>query len=126
MKSTGSYHTHKDQRPKFKDQRSMTQMIKSEALPQEMQQHTYAIMYRVEGEHWWFVGRRRILENFVRKICQDLKKDLNVTRPHILDVGWGPGANLELPPKLGHAEGVEIPPDALPFCRARGLTNVSL
>jgi len=43
----------------------------SAALPQEMQQHTYAIMDEVEGSHWWFVGRRAILEEFLRQILQD-------------------------------------------------------
>ena len=33
-----------------------------------MQQHTYAIMDRVEDSHWWFVGRRAILESFLRDI----------------------------------------------------------
>lgn len=95
-----------------------------EQLPQAMQQHTYAIMYRVEGEHWWFVGRRRILEGFVREICRDLKRDLGVERPHILDVGCGTGANLEMLSAFGDAEGVDVSPAALSFCRARGLTNV--
>src|SRR5437868_7866331 len=104
----------------------MAQMIKSESLPQEMQQHTYAIMYRVEGEHWWFVGRRRILESFVQKICQDLKRDLHITRPHILDVGCGTGANLEMLSEFGDAEGVDVSQDALAFCRERGLANVHL
>jgi SAM-dependent methyltransferase len=89
-------------------------------LPQEMQQHTYSIMYEVEGAHWWFVGRRRIIESFVEKIC----RDLNVERPRILDVGCGTGANLEMLAQFGDAEGVDISPDALAFCRARGLEKV--
>ena len=28
-----------------------------------MQQHTYAIMDRVEDSHWWFVGRRKLFPN---------------------------------------------------------------
>ena len=40
------------------------------ALPQEMQQHTYAIMDEVEGSHWWFVGRRAILESFLKGIAK--------------------------------------------------------
>jgi SAM-dependent methyltransferase len=99
-------------------------MEKSLSLPREMQQHTYAIMYRVEGEHWWFAGRRRILEGFVQKICQDLERELNVTRPHILDVGCGTGANLEMLSQFGDAEGVDVSQDALAFCRERGLKNV--
>ena len=45
----------------------------NQALPREMQQHTYAIMDRVEEKHWWFVGRRAILESFLRQIIGRLK-----------------------------------------------------
>jgi SAM-dependent methyltransferase len=100
----------------------MSTTVKSagEALPQEMQQHTYSIMYEVEGTHWWFAGRRRIIESFVEKICRDLGKE----RPRILDVGCGTGANLEMLARFGEAEGVDVSADALTFCLARGLTNV--
>jgi SAM-dependent methyltransferase len=81
-------------------------------------------MYEVEGEHWWFAGRRRILESFVERICQDLRRDLNAVRPRILDVGCGTGANLEMLSQFGEAEGVDVSPDALAFCRERGLKNV--
>lgn len=96
----------------------------SKALPQEMQQHTYSIMYKVEGEHWWFAGRRRILESFVERICRDLRRDLNAVRPHILDVGCGTGANLEMLSQFGDAEGVDVSQEALAFCLERGLKNV--
>src|ERR1044071_3126948 len=96
----------------------------AERLPQEMQQHTYSIMYEVEGAHWWFVGRRRILESFVHRICGDLKRELNVERPRILDVGCGTGANLEMLGQFGEAHGVDVSTDALAFCRARGLEHV--
>ncbi|HEV2800018.1 MAG TPA: class I SAM-dependent methyltransferase [Pyrinomonadaceae bacterium] len=95
-----------------------------QALPREMQQHTYAIMYEVEGSHWWFAGRRRILESFVRTIVADL--NLEGRRPRILDVGCGTGANLEMLAQFGEAEGVDVSEDALTFCRARGLHGVKL
>ncbi len=85
-----------------------------------MQQHTYSIMYRVEGTHWWFVGRRRILSLFLNEIRRRLKTE----RPRILDVGCGTGANLELLSSFGEAEGVDVSPEALEFCRSRGLQNV--
>src|SRR5919206_966109 len=97
-------------------------MSNSLSLPREMQQHTYAIMYEVEGSHWWFAGRRRILESFVRTIVADL--NLEGRRPRILDVGCGTGANLEMLAQFGKAEGVDVSEDALAFCRARGLTAV--
>jgi SAM-dependent methyltransferase len=92
------------------------------ALPREMQQHTYSIMYEVEGTHWWFAGRRRIIGGFVEEICREMKEE----RTRILDVGCGTGANLELLAQYGDAEGVDISADALAFCRARGLEKVRL
>ncbi len=99
---------------------SSTAEIVSKPLPQEMQQHTYSIMYKVEGVHWWFVGRRRIIASFVARIIDSLHKD----RPRILDVGCGTGANLELLGQFGLAEGVDVSAQALDFCRARGLVEV--
>lgn len=92
----------------------------SAALPQEMQQHTYAIMDEVEGSHWWFVGRRAILEEFLRQIIQNLKT--KIQDPRILDIGCGTGANLEMLAHYGESEGVDVSDDALAFCRLKGLT----
>lgn len=90
-----------------------------EELPQEMERHTYRIMYEAEETHWWFAGRRRIIESFVENICRDAQG-----RPRILDVGCGTGANLELLGQYGDAEGVDVSIDALDFCRARRLKYV--
>lgn len=91
-------------------------------LPQEMQHHTYSIMYEVEESHWWFAGRRRILSSFVKQIVKSLKTD----RPRILDVGCGTGANLEMLSEFGAAEGVDVSAEALKFCHSRGLNQVKL
>ena len=84
-----------------------------------MQQHTYAIMNRVEDSHWWYVGRRAILESFLEQIIQNPKS--KIQNPKILDVGCGTGGNLEMLAKFGAAEGVDISDDALEFCKAKGL-----
>jgi SAM-dependent methyltransferase len=89
----------------------------SKALPQEMEQHTYAIMNRVEDSHWWFVGRRAILEEFLRQLTSKSE----IENPKFLDVGCGTGANLEMLAQFGEAEGVDVSDDALEFCRAKGL-----
>ena len=85
-----------------------------------MQQHTYAIMGRVEDKHWWFVGRRAILESFMRSIVDKLGEPRSGRR--VLDVGCGTGANLEMLSQFGNAEGVDVSDDALDFCRRKGLT----
>ncbi len=88
-------------------------------LSKEMEQHTYAIMNRVEDSHWWFVGRRAILEEFLRQIIRNPKS--KIQNPKILDVGCGTGANLEMLANFGTAEGVDVSDDALEFCRQKGL-----
>lgn len=90
-----------------------------------MQAHTYPIMYEVEGAHWWFAGRRRILESFLEEIVEHLNVPED-EQPHILDVGCGTGANLEMLRRFGKAEGVDVSEEALQFCRARGLEEVKL
>ena len=87
-----------------------------------MKEHTYPIMFRVEQEHWWYTGRRKILSGFVEEICRQVTD----RRPRILDVGCGTGANLLMLSEYGDAEGVDISEDALAFCRERGLDKVSL
>ncbi len=104
------------------------------ALPQEMQQHTYAIMDEVEGSHWWFVGRRAILEMFLKQIVHRSESRLQAASSQagpaeggtqnelrILDVGCGTGANIEMLSAYGDAEGVDVSDDALEFCRQKGL-----
>jgi SAM-dependent methyltransferase len=106
----------------------------SATLPQEMQQHTYAIMDEVEGSHWWFVGRRAILESFLETIVNRSEFRLKAANAEegpvkagtpneirILDVGCGTGANLEMLAQFGEAEGVDVSDDALEFCRRKGL-----
>ena len=76
-------------------------------------------MHRVEDSHWWFVGRRLILESFLREIVQKIRTPHSALR--ILDVGCGTGANLEMLQKFGAAEGVDVSDEALEFCQSKGL-----
>lgn len=91
----------------------------SATLSKEMQQHTYEIMNRVEDKHWWFVGRRAILESFLEGIKDKLETQNSKLK--ILDVGCGTGANLEMLANFGEAEGVDVSDDALEFCKTKGL-----
>jgi SAM-dependent methyltransferase len=87
-----------------------------------MQSHHYPILYEVEETHWWYVGRRRIIQCLVEKISTTL----NNANPRILDVGCGTGANLKMLATCGTAEGVDISPQAVHFCHERGLDSVKL
>lgn len=91
------------------------------SLPREMMLHTYPILFEVEGSHWWYIGRRRIMAAFLRDICRKLGR-----RPEIVDVGCGTGANLLLLNEFGEARGIDVAEDALAFCRERGLAKVEL
>jgi len=91
-------------------------------LPKEMQSHHYPILYQVEETHWWYLGRRRIIQSLVEKIRTALAN----AKPRILDVGCGTGANLKMLAAYGSAEGVDISPQAVDFCRERGLDSVKL
>ena len=95
----------------------------NEPLPREMQQHTYAIMRRVEESHWWFAGRRKIIRSFVERVVGKLRAEQD-NPVRILDVGCGTGANLEMLSEFGNAEGVDVSAEALAFCRDRGLDKV--
>jgi SAM-dependent methyltransferase len=99
---------------------SLNAQTVNDPLPREMQGHTYSIMFEVEGKHWWFAGRRRIIAEFVGRVCREMKEP----RPRILDVGCGTGANLQMLSQFGAAEGVDVSAEALEFCRARGLAEV--
>src|SRR5438132_10083506 len=95
----------------------------AESLPREMQTHTYALLRELEGKHWWYRGRRRIIASFVERIVAKLRND-NETAPRILDVGCGTGGNLEMLSEFGAVEGVDVSQDAVEFCRARGVAPV--
>ena len=93
--------------------------METTTLAKEMEQHTYGIMNDVEDKHWWFVGRRAILESFLQDISQSIRIPNSAIR--ILDVGCGTGANLEMLKQYGDSEGVDVSDDALEFCRKKGL-----
>lgn len=93
------------------------QLNEPAALPKEMQDHHYPILFEVEETHWWYVGRRRLLASFVADIREAMKKP----QLEILDVGCGTGANLKMLAEFGTAQGVDLSDQALDFCHQRGL-----
>lgn len=83
-----------------------------------MRSAEYETMFRVEETHWWY----RALHDL---IFQTLEAELPDWRDRsILDAGCGTGAILQ---RLGNPDknvGVDLAPEAISFCRQRGLNNV--
>lgn len=84
-----------------------------------MEKKLHGLFYRIEDTHWWSVGMRKIQLHF-------LKKYLKVENPLILDVGCGTGRTVIELSKIGKTVGVDSSPEALEFCRKRGLKNIQL
>jgi SAM-dependent methyltransferase len=80
---------------------------------------TYATEAAIEADHWWFVGRRRLFADIVRRLA--LPRDAA-----ILDAGSGTGANLRLLRDLGFEQvtGFDFSAEAIRFCAEKGLGEV--
>ena len=78
--------------------------------------------HRVEDSHWWYQGRRAIIERVMAPLLGELAAAGG--RPRILDAGCGSGRNmLELAPH-GEVTGVELSLPSAELARARGLGEV--
>lgn len=84
-----------------------------------MDEAAFALLERLERDHWWFVGRRHFIEAALTQ----------VQAPHpwrILDAGAGSGGNLEMLTRHGAVWAFETEPGAAAVARARGLGAVAL
>lgn len=71
-----------------------------------MDRAAYRAMRDTQGDHWWFVGRRRFLEALIRR-CVDLPEE-----SRILEAGCGPGGNLAMLSAFGEVSAFEFDEDA--------------
>lgn len=83
-----------------------------------MEEQEYSTMFELENDYWWFVARRRLVEEIVKK------ESLKHSSPRIFDVGCGTGANLAAFSQYGKSFGIDMATSAIKFCRSRGLTNL--
>jgi SAM-dependent methyltransferase len=79
-----------------------------------MEDRVYAQLYELEDSHWWFAGRRAVIDVLLQGA--DLPP-----APRILDAGCGTGRQLQEYARLGSVEGFDPSPVAVEFCHARGL-----
>ena len=85
-----------------------------------MEEYLYEHFYKIENEHWWFAARQHILREFMEK------KMRVPPGTRLLDVGCGTGAILDSFSKRYEAYGQDVSPQAVEFCRKRGIVNVVL
>ena len=83
-----------------------------------MEDQIYRLLYDVENEHWWFAARKEILLRYL-----DARLPLPPTA-RLLDVGCGTGAILESFSGRYQAFGTDTAPQAIDFCRERGLKGL--
>ena len=103
----------------------------------------YHVMFDVEDEHWWSVGRREIvfaqIEDALKRSAaggsptsDKLANAPLLSQPptngrearQILDIGCGTGINLDHLKRYGSVQGVDLSGIALDFCRRRGHERV--
>ena len=83
-----------------------------------MQPEEYGVMFRVEETHWWYQALHQV-------IFQTLESELPDWRDkEILDAGCGTGSILKQLGNPAKNVGVDLAPEAVSFCRQRGLNNV--
>lgn len=80
----------------------------------------YGEIQAIERDHWWYVGRRRIVFDWLRRIAPP------AAHPRILDIGCGTGFNIEQLQSMGYHRvvGLDLSSEAIGFCRSRQLRSV--
>ena len=117
-----------------------------ETLSAAMRPVNYQIIFDVEDNHWWFVGRRRIVfaqiedalnnHSASRSTAHALPRSNGATAAQsisakrearqLLDIGCGTGATLDHLQRYGEVQGLDVSELALSFCRRRGHQRVTL
>jgi SAM-dependent methyltransferase len=77
-------------------------------------------MYEAEETQWWYSGQRAIAS----ALLEPALARAPAGERRLLDAGCGAGFNLLALGALGNAVGIDIAPDAIAFCRRRGVRAV--
>lgn len=79
----------------------------------KLDDRAYASIYEREDQHWWFLGRRKVLACLLDEL--DPPGDWRV-----LDVGCGTGGNFSFLDAYGQVEGCDYSEEAIRYCLMRG------
>jgi SAM-dependent methyltransferase len=71
-----------------------------------MERKVYEQMAQLDGAHWWFTARRRILDGVIERYVRPPKQ------ARILELGAGTGHNLAMLSRFGEVEASELDPVA--------------
>jgi SAM-dependent methyltransferase len=80
----------------------------------------YRRMFEAEEAQWWYAGQRAI----ATALLEPALRDREPRRARLLDAGCGTGFNLLALAGLGRASGIDLAPEALAFCKERGVRAV--
>lgn len=81
-----------------------------------MEAKAYEDIAAFESEHWWFTGRRAIIDRVLSRL--PLPED-----PRILEIGCGSGGNLEMLSRYGRVYAGEYNEEALGVAARRGIAK---
>ena len=76
----------------------------------------YRRMFEAEERQWWYAGQREVAQALLEPWAQGSSASLR-----LLDAGCGTGFNLLALARLGRASGIDLSPEAIRFCRERGV-----
>jgi SAM-dependent methyltransferase len=79
----------------------------------------YQNIYESEERQWWYGGMRAISRALLEPPLRALGEGGRALR--LLDAGCGTGRNLDELGRFGRAAGIDLSPEALRFCRKRGV-----
>lgn len=85
-----------------------------------MEPAVYEQFYRVERDHWWFAGMRAIFRGV---LSRGMDRG-GPARIRCLDIGCGTGLWTKEMETFGTVWGLDVAPEALRFCRLRGLRRL--
>ena len=71
-----------------------------------MERKVYEQMAKLDGSHWWFTARRRILDGLIERVVRPPR------HARILELGAGTGHNLAMLSRFGSVEASELDPVA--------------
>jgi len=81
-----------------------------------MDAELYQKMILFEDSHWWYVGRRKIIDVFMRRLPKQ--------KQSILEVGCGSGGNLELLSCYGEVDAIELDDTSYHVAKSRNIATV--